>query len=161
MLYKCIRPIPYDINVNELPPELGCIDYTNMMFKEFYKTQEGNVYLKTLDGSLTICVSEMLLERNFIEVEEIEMDKDKQYESDDKMVSHPSHYQSSNGIECIDAIEAATENLIGIEAVDTGNIIKYAWRWDEKGTPIRDVEKIIWFATHLLNHLKDKENGQV
>lgn len=81
----------------------------------------------------------------------------KQYESKDRMVSNPDHYQSTNGIECIDAIKAATENLNGIFATDTGNIIKYAWRWNDKGTPIRDVEKIIWYATHLLNELKEKE----
>ena len=81
----------------------------------------------------------------------------KQYESNDKMVSHPDHYQSSNGVECIDAIKAATENLTGIFATDTGNILKYAWRWDEKGTPVRDIEKIIWYATHLLNEVKLRE----
>lgn len=80
------------------------------------------------------------------------------YESEDKMVSHPNHYQSPLGIETIDVIEAFTDGLNGIEATDTGNIIKYACRWNTKGTPIRDVEKIIWYATHLLNHLKKKEN---
>ena len=50
------------------------------------------------------------------------------YESDDKMVSHPKHYQSKNGLEVIDVIEAFTEDLNGIEATDTGNIIKYACR---------------------------------
>ena len=75
------------------------------------------------------------------------------YESEDKMVSHPSHYQSSSGLEVIDVIEAFTENLTGIEATDTGNILKYACRWKEKNG-IQDVEKIIWYATHLLEHLK-------
>ncbi len=80
------------------------------------------------------------------------------YESTDKMVSHPNHYQSSKGIEVIDVIEAFTENLEGIEATDTGNIIKYACRWNDKGKPIQDVEKIIWYASHLLSKLKEKEN---
>ena len=44
------------------------------------------------------------------------------YESDDKMVSHPSHYQSETGLEVIDVIEAFTFDLKGIEATDTGNI---------------------------------------
>ena len=84
------------------------------------------------------------------------------YESDDVMVSHPKHYQSKNGLEVIDVIEAFTENLLGIEATDTGNILKYACRWKEKNG-IQDVEKIIWYATHLLNHLnsekqKEKDN---
>lgn len=80
-----------------------------------------------------------------------------QYESTNKLVSHPSHYQSSNGVECIDAIKAATETIGGILATDTGNIIKYAFRWNKKGSQIQDVEKIIWYATHLLNELKCNE----
>ena len=48
------------------------------------------------------------------------------YESPDKMVSHPAHYQSETGLEVIDVIEAFTFDLKGIEATDTGNIIKYA-----------------------------------
>lgn len=82
---------------------------------------------------------------------------DNLYESDDKLVSHPDHYQSSSGLEVIDVIEAFTEDLKGIEATDTGNILKYACRWNDKGTPIRDVKKIIWYATHLLRHLEAKE----
>lgn len=85
------------------------------------------------------------------------MDKNLQYESKDKMVSHPDHYQSESGIEVIDVIKAFTANLKGIEATDTGNVIKYACRWDKKGKPIQDIEKVIWYATHLLNELKNKE----
>ena len=47
------------------------------------------------------------------------------YESNDKMVSHPSHYQSKTGLEVIDVIEAFTDGLKGIVACDTGNVIKY------------------------------------
>ena len=46
-----------------------------------------------------------------------------------EMVSHPDHYQSEKGIEAIDVIQAFTSDLSGIEAFDTGNIIKYACRW--------------------------------
>lgn len=63
-------------------------------------------------------------------------------------VNHPPHYQSAKGIECIDAIEAATEGLSGIEAVCTGNAIKYLWRWKEKdGT--EDLEKAIWYIRRI------------
>lgn len=79
------------------------------------------------------------------------------YESDDKMVSHPKHYQSKNGLEVIDVIEAFTEDLNGIEATDTGNIIKYACRWKNKNG-IQDLEKIMWYTQHLIDHLK-KENS--
>lgn len=74
------------------------------------------------------------------------------YESDDQMVSHPPHYQSANGLEVIDVIEAFTADLTGIEATDTGNIIKYACRWKRKGG-MQDLEKILWYTQHLINHL--------
>lgn len=80
------------------------------------------------------------------------------YKSTDKMVSHPVHYQSENGLEVIDVIEAFTEELSGIEAVDTGNIIKYALRWSKKNG-IQDLEKMIWYAEHLINHLKERTNN--
>lgn len=75
------------------------------------------------------------------------------YESKDKMVSHPDHYQSESGLEVIDVIKAFTSDLKGIEATDTGNIIKYACRWKRKNG-IQDLEKIIWYAQHLIDHLK-------
>lgn len=82
------------------------------------------------------------------------------YESRDKMVSHPDHYQSETGLEVIEAIEAFTFDLKGIEAVDTGNIIKYACRWKKKNG-IQDFEKIMWYTQHLIDHLKnlEKENN--
>ena len=82
--------------------------------------------------------------------------KNRLYESKDKMVSHPAHYQS-DGIEVIDVIKAFTKDLKGIQATDSGNIIKYACRWNAKGSPIQDVEKIIWYATHLLRELQAEE----
>ena len=85
--------------------------------------------------------------------------KDKLYESKDKMVSHPAHYQAG-GIEVIDVIKAFTKDLNGIKATDTGNIIKYACRWNAKGNPIQDVEKIIWYATHLLRELQAEEHNK-
>lgn len=86
-------------------------------------------------------------------------EKKKLYESKDKMVSHPAHYQS-DGIEVIDVIKAFTKDLKGIQATDSGNIIKYACRWNAKGNPIQDVEKIIWYATHLLRELQAEEEDK-
>lgn len=47
----------------------------------------------------------------------------------------------------------------GIEATDTGNIIKYACRWKQKNG-IQDLEKIMWYTQHLIDHLRklEKEN---
>lgn len=78
---------------------------------------------------------------------------------DDEMVSHPPHYQSETGMEVIDVIEAFTFDLKGIEATDTGNIIKYACRWKKKGG-VQDLKKILWYTNHLINHIEnlEKEN---
>lgn len=82
------------------------------------------------------------------------------YESDDKMVSHPSHYQSKSGLEVIDVIAAFTEDLSGIEATDTGNILKYACRWKSKNG-IQDLKKIMWYTQHLIDHLEQKEREKI
>jgi len=63
-------------------------------------------------------------------------------------VNHPTHY-TQGGIECIDALEAATINLRGIEAVCTANAIKYLWRWQEKGGP-EELRKARWYINHML-----------
>lgn len=72
-------------------------------------------------------------------------------EQSTNMVSHPAHYQSKAGLEVIDIIEAFTANLTGIEAFDTGNVIKYICRWKEKNG-IEDLEKAKWYLEHLINH---------
>lgn len=83
------------------------------------------------------------------------------YESTDKMVSHPSHYQSKSGLEVIDVIAAFTEGLEGIEAVDTGNAIKYVCRWKDKNG-VQDLEKAMWYIQHLIDHLiKEDEEKRV
>ena len=73
------------------------------------------------------------------------------YESTDLMVSHPAHYQSETGLEVIDVIEAFTSDLKGIEAVDTGNIIKYICRWKHKNG-LQDLKKAMWYLQHLIDH---------
>ena len=75
------------------------------------------------------------------------------YESTDKMVSHPSHYQSETGLEVIDVIEAFTFDLKGIEATDTGNVLKYMCRWKNKNG-LQDLEKAKWYLDHLIDHVR-------
>lgn len=72
-------------------------------------------------------------------------------------VKNPNHYASRSGLQCYEAIEAATEDLKGVEAVYTGNIIKYAWRWNKKGSPVKDLEKIKVYCDMLIEHLKKGE----
>lgn len=67
-----------------------------------------------------------------------------------EQVNHPEHYQSANGIECIDAIEAAVENLTGIQAFCVGNAIKYLFRAGKKdgNSFVQDVDKAQWYLQH-------------
>ena len=71
------------------------------------------------------------------------------------MVNHPAHY-IHNGIETIDIIEAWTDGLNGVEAVDTGNVIKYISRWKDKNG-LEDLKKAQWYLNHLISHIVDKE----
>lgn len=81
------------------------------------------------------------------------------YESKDAMVSHPAHYQSETGLEVIDVIEAFTVDLNGVEATDTGNVLKYMCRWKKKNG-VQDLEKARWYLEHLIDHVKllEEEN---
>ena len=80
-------------------------------------------------------------------------------QSNDILVNQPTHYQSNSGIEVIDVIEAFTEDLCGIEATDTGNIIKYICRWKRKNG-LQDLEKAQWYLTHLIEHVKEKNKDE-
>ena len=71
-------------------------------------------------------------------------------------VNHPSHYQTKSGIECIDVMEACTEELSGAEAVNTCQIIKYIWRWKKKNG-LEDLKKTRFYLDRLINHVEKTE----
>ena len=73
------------------------------------------------------------------------------------MVNHPAHYKFKNGLETIDVIEAFTDGLVGIEATDTGNIIKYICRWKSKNG-VQDLKKARWYLDHLINHMEKESD---
>ena len=76
------------------------------------------------------------------------------------MVNHPAHYKAANGLEVIDVIEAFTAKLTGIQATDTGNILKYVCRWHEKNG-LEDLTKAQWYINHLINVIeKENENHE-
>lgn len=68
---------------------------------------------------------------------------------------NPQHYQR-NGMECIDAIKAAVQNLSGAEAFETGSAIKYLWRWKEKGGK-DDLKKAVWFINDMISDIEEIE----
>ena len=70
----------------------------------------------------------------------------------DDNVNHPSHY-TQGSIECIEALEAATVNKQGIEAVCVSNIIKYLWRYESKNG-LEDVKKAQWYLQKLVDKLE-------
>lgn len=61
---------------------------------------------------------------------------------------NPSHYKQG-AIECIDAIEAATVNKKGLQAVCTANIIKYIWRCEQKNG-LEDLVKAKWYINKMI-----------
>jgi len=66
------------------------------------------------------------------------------------MVNSPPHYNES-GIECIDAISAATGE--GFEYYLQGNIMKYLWRYRYKnGT--EDLKKASWYLDKLITEVE-------
>lgn len=71
------------------------------------------------------------------------------------MVNHPPHYQSENGLEVIDVIETFTNGLNGIEATDTGNVIKYICRWSHKNG-LEDLKKARWYLNHLIERVEKR-----
>jgi hypothetical protein len=62
---------------------------------------------------------------------------------------NPSHYKQG-GIECIEAIKAATgEGFIGYV---WGNVLKYLWRWPKKGG-VDDLKKALWYLDRLIKEV--------
>lgn len=75
--------------------------------------------------------------------------------NDTDVVNHPSHY-TQGGIECIDAITAATVGKTGIEAVCVANVVKYLWRYEEKNG-LEDVKKARWYLERLISELENNK----
>ena len=65
-------------------------------------------------------------------------------------INHPTHYTGRNiGYECIDITQYQT--------FCTGNVIKYLWRYQSKGTPLEDLRKAQWYA-HRAHVMREHVN---
>jgi hypothetical protein len=62
---------------------------------------------------------------------------------------NPSHYKQG-GIECIEAIKAATGD--GFVGYVWGNVLKYLWRWPNKGG-VDDLKKALWYLDRLIKEV--------
>lgn len=73
-------------------------------------------------------------------------------------VCHPKHY-TQGGIECIEALKAATVGKTGIEAICVANVIKYLWRFEKKNG-LEDVKKAQWYINRLIQELNEAESNK-
>ena len=93
---------------------------------------------------------------NFVKVE-----RNDEVEPTNDAVQHPSHY-THGGIECIEAIKASM-TADGFCDYCKGNIIKYIWRWRDKGG-VEDLRKASVYLDWLINaadeNEKKGENGK-
>lgn len=67
-------------------------------------------------------------------------------------VDHPRHY-TQGGIECIDAIRASMSPS-GFADYCKGNIVKYLWRYRDKGG-LEDLKKAAWYLNALIKHAEE------
>ena len=71
-------------------------------------------------------------------------------------VNHPSHY-CNRSMEAIDIIEM----IVGIEknpmvAYNMSNVLKYLLRFRDKGTPVKDLEKAVWYLKRMIEKVKSE-----
>lgn len=125
---------PTDITDAPLCPGWGWFDSTDVEFSPNYGDTAG------ID-----CDDFATVRSNFVPFVSVE---DAQPAPD--MVNHPPHYQSDNGVECIDAIRAAL-GRDGFVSYCTGNAIKYLWR--DKTDRVEDLRKAAWYLNRAIQEV--------
>lgn len=73
----------------------------------------------------------------------------------DDMVDKPPHY-TSGSLECIDWIEMFLDES-ELDGYLKGNVLKYLWRYKDKGEPVRDLRKAMWYLDKLTEKEADPE----
>lgn len=68
------------------------------------------------------------------------------------MVNKPQHYHK-NGMEVIDIIDAFTPDSY---SYCMGNAIKYLLRHQDKGKPVQDLEKCIWYINRMIGDWRNQ-----
>ena len=66
----------------------------------------------------------------------------------DDPVNNPSHY-NEGGVECIEGIESSM-GLSQFRGYLKGNVLKYVWRYENKGKPVEDLKKAEWYLSKLI-----------
>lgn len=70
-------------------------------------------------------------------------------------VNRPKHYCNTL-FQPIDVIDDWSKVLPPDEVFSFGNAIKYIKRYRDKGTPVKDIDKAIWYLQHLKGILEQK-----
>lgn len=83
---------------------------------------------------------------------EAEEREEKEMQNDN--VNHPSHY-TQGGIECYKAIEASMTPE-AYKGYLKGNILKYVWRYEKKGSKIENLRKAEWYLKELIKEVENK-----
>ena len=139
-----------------IPDQMHYLQSVTTFHELTYPNEVLGVYVNYMENMIYIETGNQHMDSySFAEIESFfEPDKEEKEETDN--VNHPAHYQSSTGLEVIDAIEAFTEGLEGIDAVCTGNIIKYVSRWKKKNG-VEDLQKARWYLDKLIEKYYNKE----
>lgn len=80
---------------------------------------------------------------------------EKEHKESDVIIN-PPYYRASNGLEVYDVIRGFTEGLMGEQAVNQGNIIKYILRWPKKNG-LEDLKKARWYLDKMINEIEKEE----
>lgn len=148
---KAVRPEKGEVWTNRQSGEdvtvLGCKKFNSLTIVAF----------STADGEFKMDYNRFFLENHkkksvapLVQPKMIKYEPAVEPKSND-MVNHPTHYTGGK-IECINALESAVTDLIGIEAVCTANAIKYLWRWKHKNGK-QDLQKAVWYINKLMEKL--------
>ena len=86
------------------------------------------------------------------EINLVKVERNDEVEPTNDAVQHPSHY-TQGGIECIEAIRSSM-TADGFCDYCKGNIIKYIWRWRDKGG-IEDLKKAQVYLGWLIEAVDD------
>jgi hypothetical protein len=70
-------------------------------------------------------------------------------------VNKPLHYNTGK-IECIDWISVVVDSLDGMEAACIANVLKYIYRYPNKGG-VEDLKKAIWYLQRCVLENQQKK----
>jgi hypothetical protein len=86
----------------------------------------------------------------------LRLKKENLMKSSTDMINHPPHYQSDNGMEVINVIEAFGLNYC------IGNSLKYLLRSGRKTKdPVEDYKKAVWYINREISKLENKQEVNI